>query len=225
MTEIQRHHTASWAIDLIGGGLIVMLVAAAWRLAHPLTPLSVLPLAAVLIAAGRIFYELTWNRYKVPTVATGFTARRLMARALREAERETVDARNGRPFKIVDMGSGRGELTRFLARALPNSLVEGVEIAPLPHAQAVWMQRHFGPANLSYRCADFDSYDCVDADAVVMYLSGALTLHVGEKLARALRPGATVIAHTFPLGPAWPDGQEVIFHTPFKERIFIYRKK
>jgi hypothetical protein len=89
----------------------------------------------------------------------------------------------------------------------------------------MFLQRLLGPKNIDYRLADFDSYDCGKDDAIVMFLSGNLTAKVGEKLQRELKPGATIISHTFPLRGGWEPIEIVNFRTPFfRDRIFVYRK-
>ena len=212
-------------LDLIGIGLLAILALGAWELCHPFTTASLFPLLLVAYAAFRIIFELTWNRHNVPTIATGFWGRRKMAQIIRNSissSRISAQAGTNQPFQIVDLGSGRGELSRYLARALPDCLVTGIELAKIPHAQATFIQRWLGPKNVRFLCQNFDDYTCGTADAVVMYLSGNLTQQVGKKLKREMKKGGLIISHTFPLGGDWQPAQILDFRTPFKERLYIY---
>ena len=207
-------------LDILSLFLLVLLILSALNIARTYSWYSIFPLVAIGYAIFRVVFEQTWNRHNVPTLATGFIGRRKMAEVLRQMGVTS----SSRPYTIIDLGSGRGELSRFLARHIPGSHIIGIEIARWPHTQAVFMQRWFGPSNITYECGDFETYSCGQIDAVVMYLSGKVTRHVGEKLQRELRPGSIVIAHTFELGGTWVPTKVINFRTPFKEIIYVYRK-
>ncbi|MDR3448708.1 MAG: class I SAM-dependent methyltransferase [Alphaproteobacteria bacterium] len=224
MNNSNPHKSRYWQLDAVGIVLLALLGLTGWGLVHPFTVYSVLPLCLLGYAVWRIIFELTWNRHNVPTLATGFVARRKIAGILRKAAEETKPARGDRPFTIIDLGSGRGELARYLGSKVPDSHIIGVEMAKIPHKQAQFLQRCFGPSNVTFECLDFLPYDSSKADAVIMYLSGNLTIKVGDKLNRELRPGSLVIANTFPLNEPWHTDTILRYRTPFKEKLFIYRK-
>ena len=208
-------------LNIIGIILLALLGASAWVVARPLTWLSVLPLLFLGYAAFRVVFELTLNRANVPTLATGFVGRRKIANILKhEASLQGKDA-----YTIIDLGSGRGELTRVIAKKIPNAKVIGIEMARFPYMQASYIQRWLGPKNLSYQCCDFWSFHCSKIDAVVFYLTPSIAQRVGEKLHRELKPGSIVISHTFPLLGAWMPVEVLKFRSPFKETIYVYRKK
>jgi SAM-dependent methyltransferase len=167
-----------------------------------------------------VVYELTLNRKNVPTLATSYVGRGKIAEILKQEAAK----RGGKPYTIIDLGSGRGELTRRIACAIPEAQVIGIEMARIPYLQSAFVQRWLGPKNLSYQCLDFWPYDCADVDAVVFYLSGTFARRVGEKLYKEMKPGSVVISHTFPLIGEWTLVEEVHFRSPFKEQIFVYRK-
>jgi predicted RNA methylase len=143
-----------------------------------------------------------------------------MAEVLQKAAQESAST----PYIIVDLGSGRGELSRKIALSLPVAKVIGIEISPWPTAQAKFIQHLFGPENISYQCLDFWTYDCSSIDAVVFYLSARIAQKVGEKLYKELKTGSIVISHTFPLGSEWQEQEVIEFRTLFKETIFVYKK-
>lgn len=193
-------------------------------LRQPLSFGSAVGLTVMAYVAFRIVFELTWNRKNVPTMASGFAARRKMAKILRQVEENTRVSREGKPFDIVDLGSGRGELSCHLARNVPNARVTGVEIARWPSAQANWLKKLLRADKASFVRGDFNGHDCGGAHAVVMYLNGKIAMQLGEKLWRELKPGAVVLSHTFPLRGNWEPQETVSFRTPFLEQIHVYRK-
>jgi SAM-dependent methyltransferase len=207
-------------LSIAGMVILVILAAAAWAVARPLTWYSALPLLFIGYAAYSIAFELTFNRGNVPTLATTFVGRRKIAKILKQ----DAELRGKMPYNVIDLGSGRGELTRVIAKKIPSAQVIGIEMARIPCMLSAFVQRWLGPDNLSYKCCDFWSFDCAGIDAVVFYLTPSLAQRVGEKLYRELKPGSVVISHTFPLLGAWTPKEVMHFRSPFKETIYIYSK-
>ncbi len=205
-------------LNIIGILLTILLGFCAWEIAHPLTWASLVPLALIGYAEFWIVFELTINRGKVPSLATGFIGRRKIAAILQE------DRPRKTSYHIIDLGSGRGELTRMIARALPDAHVTGIEMARGPFRQSVFLQKLFGPRNLAYQCLDFLTFDCSSTDAIVFFLTPILAQKAGEKLVKELKPGSLIVSHTFPLLGMWKPIEIIDYRTPFKEKIFVYRK-
>ena len=207
-------------LNIIGVALLALLALSAWQITRCFTGWAIIPLSLIGYAAFRIVFELTLNRENVPTLATGFAVRAKMTKILKqEAENHAQ-----KPYRIIDLGSGRGELSRHIARAIPHAQVLGIESARIPYWQSVVAQRWLGPRNLSYQCLDFWPFDCSETDAVVFYLSGNTAQRVGEKLHRELKSGSTVISHTFPLLGDWTPVEVLNFRSPFKETLYVYLK-
>lgn len=165
----------------------------------------------------RIIYEMTINRKKIATISTGFFERQRIAEIIKEHAGVTT------PYTVIDLGSGQGELTRAIARAVPQAHVIGYEIAWFSCNMAKLFKAVIGPKNVEYRQADFMAQPCAQANAVVLYLSVSLTQQVGEKLAQELPKGALVISNEFPLGGAWIPADTIKMHTPFEVTLFVYR--
>lgn len=177
-------------------------------------------LAVMLGYAGaRIAWEMTINRRHIPTIASAPAVRRQIAALIHDDCR----ARGEDSYRVVDLGAGRGELARTIAKGVPGASVTGVERSLLPHIRAWLVQWAFGPKNLQAQRGDIFTYDCTDAGAVVMFL-GKLTQPVGEKLWRELAPGSLVISNDFELAGPWPQPEALTLHTPFKTVLYIYRK-
>ncbi|MBI3418899.1 MAG: methyltransferase domain-containing protein [Proteobacteria bacterium] len=207
-------------LDLVVVLLVCFFATIAWQLVQRPDPLNLVLLCVVGYVAGRIIYELAFNRTQVPTLLSGFFERRKIIELLKK----DAEARGGASYTMIDLGSGRGELTRQIARALPQARVIGLEIVPFAYLQSRFFQRLFGLKNLEYQKRDFLSYDCSAADAVMLYLNARLAQEVGEKLCRELKPGALVISNSFPLKGAWQPAEIIAVHSPFKVELFVYRR-
>ncbi len=207
-------------IDVIGVGLVAYLGFFVWLSLRTPTLSSLLGACVFGYLIFMIVYELTWNRGKVPTIATGYAARKKIADIIKQ----DYDSKSPASYTIADLGSGHGQLAATLARAMPKASVIGFEMSYFPHFFSSAFQRVIGPKNVSYRRADFLAEDCSALDAVVMYLSAGLTREVGAKLMRELKPGAFVIANEFEMQNGWTPVDTVTFHAPFKTTLYIYRK-
>jgi SAM-dependent methyltransferase len=101
-----------------------------------------------------------------------------------------------KPVRMIDIGSGLGGMSMYIAKVRPDSHVEGIEIAPLPWLISyvrAWIRRSSAVFKLGdYRKLDFASYDVVFA-----YLSPAAMLALWEKARQEMRPGSLLISHEF----------------------------
>lgn len=207
-------------LHIVYGLILAWLGFFAWMLAWPLTWASIPVLLCLGYFVFRLIFELTLNRATVPTLATCFVARQKIAKFL---QHEAAGC-NQENYIIVDLGSGRGELTRTIAKRIPKAKVIGIEMARFPYRQASLIQRWFGPSNLSYERRDFWLFDCSMIDAVVLYLGPITVQRMGDKLQRELKQGSLVISHTYPLLGEWSPTDVLTFYSPFKETFYVYRK-
>jgi len=183
-----------------------------------LETITLLFVAAVLLIAAA--YEYEESKTGVATFPTMPGVRRKIIEVLKK----DFDSRPDRPFVILDLGSGSGQMTSRIARALPEVQVIGIESAYLPWLRSVLRQKVFGPSNLPYKRLDFWPYDCSGAAAVVTYLPGKIMERVGEKLRRELRPGALIIANTFPLRAGREPHEIIALRAPFKTNVYVYKQ-
>lgn len=207
-------------LHLMSALFLVWFGALAFALAWPLSVLSIPVLFCYGYICLRILYELTINRRNTPTLASCFRARCVIADLL-QRERERA---NKSLYRILDIGSGGGELARCIAKKIPTAHVTGIEISFLPFTRARLIQRFLGPANLSFERADFWKRDCSDLDAVVLYMGPVTTRRIGEKLYRELKTGSFVISNTYPLLGDWTPIDVLKFRSPFLETCYVYRR-
>jgi len=160
-------------------------------------------------------------RTGVPTVASSSSSRRKIAEILRK---EAAANPSGRSYKIIDLGSGNGQVSRRIAREIPAAQVTGIEISLIPWLYSEARRRLVGYANLEYKRIDFWPYDCSGVDAVVVFLAGKAMDRVSHKLRAELKPGALVLSNSICLRGDWePDAVESVGFPDFK--VYIYRQR
>ena len=178
----------------------------------------ILLLLFFVIAASYEYYE--WKT-GVATFPTMPNVRKKIVEILKE---DVVKRPMARPYRILDLGSGSGQLTQRIARTLPEVHVIGIEIALIPWLRSVLRQRLFGIKNLEYKRLDFWAYSPAEFDAVITYLPGKLMDRLSEKLHQELKPDTLVLANIFPLRAGW-EPHETLSFLPFKTKLFLYRQK
>ena len=173
---------------------------------------------AALLAASFAYYTL---RTGVPTFPSMPVAREKII-ALLQADM-AVRRPLGR-YKIYDLGSGSGQLSWHIARALPDADIVGIELSFLPWLRATVWQKLTRQRNLRYLRVDFWSMPVGDADAVLTYLMEAIMPRVAAKLRAELRPRTLVISNKFAL-PGWQPEQTIPLQSAFSKRLLVYRQE
>jgi hypothetical protein len=174
-------------------------------------------------------FLLLWNAYilafnkGVPNIKTAPATQKKIVELLKK----DFESRGGKaPYRIIDMGSGNGMLTRRIARALPAASVLGLEIERKAFTWATLMKKWKNIPNLEYRREDLFAHDVSHYDAVVFYLSSYEMERMGKKLHAELNPKALAISNRFRIGNGWAPAETVEAKTPFpfEREIHIYRK-
>ena len=188
-----------WHVALVQGVLAALLswwrgLASWWRaiqFGFPLALLGASQLAIPPAASLAIFLFmllLYWSTYRtqVPYYPSGRKVWESVAAALPQ----------GRPLRVIDIGSGIGGLVLELQRRRPDSTIEGIELAPLP-----WLASHLRALAARSRArfirGDYEKLDLGDYDAVFAYLSPAAMSALWRKAAREMRPGSTLFSYEF----------------------------
>lgn len=166
-------------------------------------------------------YILAFNK-GVPNIRTATQTKNKIIEVLKEERAR----KGGASYKIVDLGSGNGRMTRDIARAIPDAEVLGIEISLKSYYWSCLMQRFFRIPNLSYIRKDVFDHDLSSMDAVVFYLIYFQMESLGQKLNKDLKPGTLVIANRFKLGDGWVPAKTVEAKTlfPFEKEFHVYYK-
>ena len=165
-------------------------------------------------------YIFIFNR-GVPNIRTAPAIRKHIIALLKE----DMARKNGASYRIVDLGSGNGLLTREIARALPEACVSGVEISFLAFRWAEFFRKASGLKNLTYVHGDFFKHDLGEADAVTVFLTKYDMIRVGEKLKRELKDDTLVTSNKFSLKTGWVAAKIMDVKTLYlhQKELYIYR--
>ena len=114
---------------------------------------------------------------------------------------DVADLAGGQPIRVLDVGSGPGDLAVEVARRLPGASLVGVDLAP---AMVDWARRNAAAAGLETRIR-FELADGARlplSDASIDLVVSSLSLHhwdqpavVFAELRRVLRPGGTALVY------------------------------
>jgi trans-aconitate methyltransferase len=158
----------------------------------------------------------------VPTVASFPPARqavlRLTDKIIADNKLET--------FRVIDFGSGPGQLAAAIAERFATADVTGIEISFFPWLISSLRQKFFGPRNLRFQRDDFWSYDASQADIVVLFVTENIIPRMSMKLAQELKAGAFLVVNETPLPKPWQPSQvEQLDFMKMKISVFVYQKK
>ena len=126
----------------------------------------------------------------------------------------------GGPCRVVDLGCGHGGLLLRLAAARPDAWFTGVEHAPLPWLVG-WLRARRRP-NVAIRHGDLWQADIAGADVVYAFLSPAPMARLWGKACAELRPGALLVANSFPVPGVAPE-RTVEVGDRRGTRLIVYR--
>lgn len=171
-----------------------------------------------MLGASFAYYTL---RTGVPTFPSMPVAREKIIALL---QADMAVRRTQGKYKIYDLGSGSGQLSWHIARALPEAEIVGIELSFLPWLRATAWQKLTRQRNLRYLRVDFWSMPVGDADAVLTYLMEAIMPRVAAKLRAELRPRTLVISNKFAL-PGWQPEQTLPLQSAFSKRLLVYRQE
>ena len=119
---------------------------------------------------------------------------------------ETVLAQlpRDRAFRFIDIGSGLGGLSLYLASQCPNGEFHGVESAPGP-----WLisrlRNWFGNGRVRFRRNDYRRLDLGEYDVVFAFLSPLVMQDVVAQARAQMRSGSLFLSLAFPLPGLTPD--------------------
>jgi SAM-dependent methyltransferase len=106
---------------------------------------------------------------------------------------------------VYDLGCGDGRIVIAAAQTFGARGV-GIDINPKLIAQAQANARQAGVAErATFRVQDAMTVDVSEATVVTLYLLSASNVKLRPILTRALRPGARIVAHNYPIGDWEPD--------------------
>lgn len=194
-----------------------------WCWIHVIFPLSVVFMQQVALPASVYFagfiitLTLYWSVHntRVPFYPSFPATWRALQRIL---EQHACD----KPLKVLDIGSGIGDIAMFLAKQRIHDQVSGIEIAPLPWAVST-VRALFSGTSVTFTLGDYRSINFVELDVVFAYLSPAVMQEVWQKVQQEMRPGCMFVTSEFPV----PDlaAEHIVFPSPHSPALYVYLKK
>jgi hypothetical protein len=101
-----------------------------------------------------------------------------------------------RHLKLIDIGSGLGDMSMYIAKVRPDSQIEGIEIAPLP-----WLisrlRVKINRSKAIFKLGDYHALNFADYDIIFAYLSPAAMLALWQKSSREMKTGSLLISLEF----------------------------
>ena len=101
-----------------------------------------------------------------------------------------------KPIRLIDIGSGLGDMSMHIARSRPDGHIEGIEIAPLPWIIS-YVRAKIACSTARFRLGDYRTLDFANYDVIFAYLSPAVMLALWEKAHQEMLPGSMLISLEF----------------------------
>jgi len=192
-----------------------------WRWIHVIFPVAVIFMqqvalpATVYFAGFVITLALYWSVHntRVPFYPSFPSTWRAMHHIL---EQHADD----HSLKVLDIGSGIGDIAMFLAKQRIHDEVSGIEIAPLPWAISA-VRAIFSGTSVKFTLGDYRDLDFATLDVVFAYLSPAVMSDVWQKVQQEMRPGSLFVSSEFPVAAV--DASRIIYPAVNAPALYVYR--
>lgn len=125
-----------------------------------------------------------------------------------------------RACKVIDIGSGIGDLAMYLAKVRPDSTFIGIEIAPLP-----WLlsrcRAYFSQSQVNFQRGDYETLNFAEFDVVIAYLSPAAMPALWKKASQEMKQGNMLISLEFSIPDVKPS--KILAIKNSQEYLYIWR--
>ena len=122
----------------------------------------------------------------------------------------------------IDLGSGLGGTTLYLARRRPDLIFEAIETAPFPFAISWVRFKLFAPANCSVHFKDIWKTDLSGYDWVYCFLSPRPMPRLYAKAIQEMKPGRHFVSNSFDV-PGFEASEVVEVDDSRKTRLLIWQ--
>lgn len=123
-------------------------------------------------------------------------------------------------IRLVDIGSGLGDMSMHIAKVRPNCLVEGVEIAPLPWLIS-FIRSKLKRSAATFKMADYHDLNFADYNIIFAYLSPAAMQALWLKSCVEMKPGSLLISYEFEIPGVQPS--QVILSASQDKNLYIWK--
>lgn len=125
-----------------------------------------------------------------------------------------------RPIRMIDIGSGLGDMSMHLARMRPDSVIEGIEIAPLPWLVSV-VRAKLKSSTAVFKLGDYRELDFANYDVIFAYLSPAAMPALWEKSKAEMKSGSLLISYEFEIQGIFPT--QVLTSDEREEKLYVWK--
>jgi hypothetical protein len=108
-----------------------------------------------------------------------------------------------KPLRLIDIGSGLGDMSMYIAKLRPDSHIEGIEIAPLPWLIS-YVRGKMRRSTATFKIGDYHTLNFANYDVIFAYLSPAAMLTLWEKASHEMLPGSLLISLEFEIPEVKP---------------------
>ena len=109
-----------------------------------------------------------------------------------------------KPIRMIDIGSGLGDLSMHIAKTRPESQIEGIEIAPLPWLISK-LRACLARSKAQFTLGDYHALDFAQYDVVFAYLSPAAMPALWQKAQQEMRAGSLLMSYEFEIMGVTPN--------------------
>jgi hypothetical protein len=102
----------------------------------------------------------------------------------------------GKSVRLIDIGSGLGDMSMYMAKTRPDCQIEGIEIAPLPWMIS-YVRAKFRRSSAAFTLGNYQALDFANFDVIFAYLSPAAMQMLWVKASQEMRPGSLLISLEF----------------------------
>lgn len=170
-----------------------------WRWIHVLFPVTVVLMlqwqlpAGIYLAGFVLTLVLYWSVHKTrvpfyPSFPATWQA------VLQVCDQHAAE----KTLRVLDIGSGLGDMAFYLARHRLQDHVSGIEIAPLPWLVS-WVRAQWSRSAASMLLGDYRKLDFSHLDVIFAYLSPAVMTDVWQKVQREMPAGSLFVSSEFPV--------------------------
>lgn len=125
-----------------------------------------------------------------------------------------------KPIRMIDIGSGLGDMSMHIAKMRPDSEIEGIEIAPLPWLISVIRAKLKNSAAV-FNFGDYQALDFANYDVIFAYLSPAAMPALWEKAKAEMKSGSLLISYEFEIQGIFPT--QVLASDEREEKLYVWR--
>ncbi|PKO45132.1 MAG: class I SAM-dependent methyltransferase [Betaproteobacteria bacterium HGW-Betaproteobacteria-22] len=189
-----------------------------WRWIHFCFPIAIFLMfylsipSEIYLAGFLVTLSLYWSTYRTQVPFYPSTA------VVRQAVTDLLP--KDRPIRMIDIGSGLGDMSMYLAKLRPESRIEGIELAPLPWLISV-VRAKFKRSRAVFTRGDYHALNFADYDVVFAYLSPAAMPALWHKAKAEMRKHTLLVSYEFEITGSTPTDVIDLYGT--KNKLYVWK--